>query len=1086
MRHRKVVCPCNVKGILYPVEPYSRLVFMHHPWRLAFKIAASILCVMILAASLLVWRLSNRPMTTSFLTPYIETAIDHAIPGSHSEIAHTLLTWDNIEHSVTFHADDLKVKDGAGNVIAEVPTVDVQLSLFGLMFGQFLPLALEVEHPHFKLERDGQGVLRFGDMTSTSDDGKDSDIKGTIKHIANNLAHAFITHKLQIVDTVLDVEDRNDKSTWSIKIPEISLDRVNGQLTGHANVNLTQKDQTSTVEVSYVYAKHLHNLETKLVEITPSFFAGGHPSTVGLGAASIFDLPLSGDLSVSFDSDLNIEAAGVDIQGHDGRINYPDFWDKPAEIKSLHLKGDYDKETGNLDVPIGDIDFNGPKLSVMATGRAASVPTHDMDFELNAKIDNWPMDRYADLWPKPIITNARDWIVKSLSKGNFDHGEANFRGELSWAHLGDMTLSDGSGKVTASGGHVLYLEGMPALDGVGAVATFDLNQMTVNITGGGIGALRIVPFTLVLTDFEKDTQYIDIPLQFAGPMEDVMKLIDAPKLQYAKAVGLSSDDVSGSAKGTVTLHFPLLNDLLMKDVDVKGDVSLLNIASSKLVKGVDITQGNLNLILDKTGFIIKGPATVNKMPVQIVWQQNFQESENPDKPLKHATVQGFIPDDQLGALGLSMLNGTRGAIPFNLEMTQPNKDLTQVKGKLELTGAELHVDQLNWKKPSTTFAVLKFAVDIPEGKDIQITSIDLQGDQAKASGTATLQPDGHLTALKLEPLMVGRTNANIEFSEAQTEDHELTYKVEGQSLDVSGVTGGNEPAHADPRRKSYSVKLDKLYTSENGFIGSAVGHAMRDAQGWLEINLQGMADSGHKLNVDLAEKDGRRFFSVVCDDFGKALKGMGFTDTVNGGPLEIHGSSQVDTPRVIEGHVKIGSFTVKNLPVLALLINATSPFGFTGLLTDSADFTSLNGKFKWEGDNIELKDVRLAGNSVGMNIEGKVDMNGGNANLNGTLVPFSLVNRIIGSIPLIGDMITGGNGGGVLAVAYTVKGPLSKPDVSVNPVSLLTPGFLRNLFFGGSDDDDDDKQAGPSAPVQPVGQPVDRTPPAKSNINKAK
>ena len=39
-----------------------------------------------------------------------------------------------------------------------------------------------------------------------------------------------------------------------------------------------------------------------------------------------------------------------------------------------------------------------------------------------------------------------------------------------------------------------------------------------------------------------------------------------------------------------------------------------------------------------------------------------------------------------------------------------------------------------------------------------------------------------------------------------------------------------------------------------------------------------------------------------------------------------------------------------------------------------------------------------------------------------------------------------GQGGGVFAADYTVRGPLADPKVSVNPLSALTPGFLRGVF----------------------------------------
>ena len=61
-----------------------------------------------------------------------------------------------------------------------------------------------------------------------------------------------------------------------------------------------------------------------------------------------------------------------------------------------------------------------------------------------------------------------------------------------------------------------------------------------------------------------------------------------------------------------------------------------NVASSKLVKGIDITQGNLALALDADGFEIKGPASINAIPLQIAWEQNFKES--PGKPLRQANA----------------------------------------------------------------------------------------------------------------------------------------------------------------------------------------------------------------------------------------------------------------------------------------------------------------------------------------------------------------------------------------------------------------------------------------------------------------
>ena len=226
------------------------------------------------------------------------------------------------------------------------------------------------------------------------------------------------------------------------------------------------------------------------------------------------------------------------------------------------------------------------------------------------------------------------------------------------------------------------------------------------------------------------------------------------------------------------------------------------------------------------------------------------------------------------------------------------------------------------------------------------------------------------------------------------------------------------------------------------------GSATRDQMGWSAIALHGLADGDTPLSIELTpQPDGHRSFVITCADFGKAMKGLGFTDTINGGKLFVAGQSSVENPRLIDGSVKISDFSVEKLPVLALLINATSPFGFTDIITDSASFSRFQGNFHWQGDMLTLTRANAAGSALGINIDGKVDMNTGDANLEGTLVPFSTVNKILGYIPLIGDLLTGGENQGVLAVAYAIEGPLQDPTISVNPISLLTPGFLRNLFF---------------------------------------
>ncbi|MBC7801846.1 MAG: hypothetical protein H7Z10_14595, partial [Gemmatimonadaceae bacterium] len=62
------------------------------------------------------------------------------------------------------------------------------------------------------------------------------------------------------------------------------------------------------------------------------------------------------------------------------------------------------------------------------------------------------------------------------------------------------------------------------------------------------------------------------------------------------------------------------------------------------------------------------------------------------------------------------------------------------------------------------------------------------------------------------------------------------------------------------------------------------------------------------------------------------------------------------------------------------------------------------------------------------------------------IVPAHFFNSLLGDIPLIGRLFSPEAGGGLFAATYSVRGPVNDPQVAVNPLSALTPGFLRGLF----------------------------------------
>jgi hypothetical protein len=143
-------------------------------------------------------------------------------------------------------------------------------------------------------------------------------------------------------------------------------------------------------------------------------------------------------------------------------------------------------------------------------------------------------------------------------------------------------------------------------------------------------------------------------------------------------------------------------------------------------------------------------------------------------------------------------------------------------------------------------------------------------------------------------------------------------------------------------------------------------------------------------------------------------------------------------------------------------------------------FARLDGEFAFDDPKLGIKEARASGSAIGITASGTIDVTAETIELSGTIVPAYAVNSLLGKIPLIGGVLTGGQrGGGVFATNYKVSGPVQNATVSVNALSTLAPSFLKGLFGvieGGTSPEGLDPHPEPGQTIPP-GQPNTPTPP---------
>ena len=216
----------------------------------------------------------------------------------------------------------------------------------------------------------------------------------------------------------------------------------------------------------------------------------------------------------------------------------------------------------------------------------------------------------------------------------------------------------------------------------------------------------------------------------------------------------------------------------------------------------------------------------------------------------------------------------------------------------------------------------------------------------------------------------------------------------------------------------------------------------------------------------------RRSLTITAQDAGALLLALDVMEDMRGGRMSLTGTYDDSRPdHLLSGTAEVAEFGMRNAPALGKLLQAITVIGAVEALSGpDLRFTRLVAPFRYTPDAIELADARAFSTSLGMTAKGRIDLRRRLFDIQGTVVPAYFLNSLLGRVPLLGKLVSPETGGGLFAMSYGVKGPFADPAVWVNPLSGLTPGFLRGLFGAFEGTPGGGAAAPPAPPTRDGGQ----------------
>ncbi|KZY25989.1 hypothetical protein A3728_17405 [Sulfitobacter sp. HI0040] len=140
-----------------------------------------------------------------------------------------------------------------------------------------------------------------------------------------------------------------------------------------------------------------------------------------------------------------------------------------------------------------------------------------------------------------------------------------------------------------------------------------------------------------------------------------------------------------------------------------------------------------------------------------------------------------------------------------------------------------------------------------------------------------------------------------------------------------------------------------------------------------------------------------------------------------------------------DGQLQVGDLRIRDAPAIAALLNAVSVVGLINELNgDGIYFDAVEAAFRLTPDRLTLTEASATGASMGISMDGVYALDSGRLALQGVVSPVYMLNSI-------GSLFTR-KGEGLFGFSYALGGTVKAPEVSVNPLSALTPGMFRDLF----------------------------------------
>ncbi len=674
-----------------------------------------------------------------------------------------------------------------------------------------------------------------------------------------------------------------------------------------------------------------------------------------------------------------------------------------------------------IDVPeqrveIGEISFANQYFHIYGNGRARLQP--NPTFALDAEVADLDYDNLINLWPKDIAMEPYELVKNRL---DFDE----LKGTKVWVRFNEELKVQAD--VVATNLGVKPVDYIPFIRAPSATVKLTNKNFLLQAKKAEFenfeDALEFEDVELWIDDFAKSPPSAQIGFDARGDASALFESLKEQPIALEQRTTIEAARVSGEFNARFDMDVPLAEGVQLNDIQLAANGEFKNAHIKNMLSGDDVGIPYAKINMTQNGLDMDGQVTWNGFPADVTLDQKFSPGSRPtlgvDVVVTNKLIERYSPT--------VVKYADFGRLPTHAEVQfLPN-------GRVSFE-ADIDAKDFSFSYPAIgqvkTRGVPGHAVARGEYANNAISFVDFDVNLTKFQTHGRWSPaeGAHFQDLHLE---------NYYDGEGFLKDNVVIMK--NATVDFRNVKLGDSDSSGRP----WIVKLENVRANLYGDIYST------NTNGYFQTGTQpngeftGLIGGTGRLNARVWSQNGVNFGQLSSRDAGEVLRGANLFEDMRGGLFDMR-AKMLRGQKMVAGKLNINNFAVENEGVAFRLLQAGSVFG--ALEGNRLSFSNLNGDVVVNRDSMNLYSGYAYGPSLGVSIGGTYGVKNKNADFFGVLTPAYLLNGVFQNIPIIGPLVGGNEGEGLFGVTYRIHGTPQTLSITANPLSLLTPGRLRQLW----------------------------------------